>query len=177
VPQATTANPVAATFSGLDGHPGVKKSAPVALLVGIGLLALIGLGLGGVALVKGRSTPAAGSETTASASPVGVAPASTEPSNVQAGKTAEPAASAAVEPAASAALKEQAPVATAVTPTPTAAVAGGTVVANGGAHRPGAAVPKAGAPIASAKPPNATSAAPAATPKANPKEKPINLGF
>lgn len=179
-PQATTGNPVAATYSGIDGTGAPKKGAPVALFVGIGLLALVGLGLGGVALVKGRGTPGttgAGGEPAGSVSAVATAPASAEPT-AAAAKTSETAAAAsatadAPPPAsASAASKEPAAPGTAT-----------AVAAQGGGHRPAATgTPKTAAPVASAKPPAAavTTAAAAATPppaKTGTKEKPINLGF
>ena len=92
-PQATTGNPVAQTFSGLEGMP--KKGVPIAVYVGIGLLAVVGLGLGGFAFVKGRlataagngdhaasgtvASSSAGSATIASAEPSGAKPTDTPP--------------------------------------------------------------------------------------------------
>jgi serine/threonine-protein kinase len=171
-PQVTTGNPVAQTFSGLDGMP--KKSAPVALFVGIGLLAVVGLGLGGVALVKGRGPAAgAGGDTMGSASAVATATTSAAASAAPVAKATE---NAPADPPASAAAKDPAtPPSAAPSASVAAAPAGGThrpIAPNAGVagHAP-AATPGKPAP---ATPPATTVAAPA---KPAGTQKPINLGF
>jgi serine/threonine protein kinase len=169
-PHATTGNPVAATYSGLDAQGVPKKGAPVALFVGIGLLALVGLGLGGVALVKGRTVATGGGEPEGSASAVASAPVSAAATAEQPVASATEAASAPpapAEPSASAAAE------------PTATVAAApTHASTGGVHRPAPPATKTAAPVASAKPTaTAATAATPATTKAGGKEKPINLGF
>jgi serine/threonine-protein kinase len=170
-PHATTGNPVAQTFSGLDGLP--KKGAPVALFVGIGVLALVGLGLGGVALVKGRSAASGGGDPSASTSAVATvtAPATAESSAPVAKATdtapAVPASAAAKDPATPASATPSASVAVAVA----AGAAPGT-------HRP--TPPTGHAPVgaAPAKPPTATPPTTVAAPAKPPgTQKPINLGF
>ena len=65
-PQGTTGNPVAQTFSGIDAGGMPRKGVPIAVYVGIGMLAVVGLGLGGFAFVKGRAGTAAGAGATGS---------------------------------------------------------------------------------------------------------------
>ena len=65
-PQVTTGNPVAQTFSGLDAGGMPRKGVPIAVYIGIGMLAVVGLGLGGFAFVKGRAGTAAGGGPTGS---------------------------------------------------------------------------------------------------------------
>ncbi|MBC7052082.1 hypothetical protein G6O46_24040, partial [Salmonella enterica subsp. enterica serovar Enteritidis] len=98
--------PVAQTFSGLD----VKKSPPVLLFVGIAALAFIGLGLGGFALVRGRSA-AAGAVSDQPASSAVVARATTSaPVTVDSAPVATPAENA---PAKDPAAKDPSPLASA----------------------------------------------------------------
>jgi serine/threonine protein kinase len=172
-PQATTGNPVAATYSGLEGHGLPKKSAPVALFVGVGLLAFVGLGLGGVALVRGRGTSATGNSPAGSAS-ASVAVASSEP-------TSAPVAKATENPSSPAPADADAGVDTAAAEpavTAAAATAATTPPANGGGHRPAGGTHVAGAtparPATAASP--ATTAAAPAKP-AGTQKQPANLGF
>ncbi|MEA2746777.1 MAG: eukaryotic-like serine/threonine-protein kinase [Myxococcales bacterium] len=179
-PQGTTGNPVAATFSGIDPN-GVPKKSSVGIVIGIGaVIALVGIGLGGVAIVRGRNasgpivdpatlsnasgTPVASASVTATASVT----AAGEPSSAPVAKAAETAATAAAADAG----------ADPATATPAVAAA----AANGGVHRPagngGGHAPTGGG----AKPPPATPATPPAAPVAAPAkpagtQKPINLGF
>ena len=174
-PHVTTGNPVAQTFSGLDAGGMPRKGVPIAVYVGIGMLAMVGLGLGGFAFVKGRSGTAAGGGPAGSggASP-SAAVASAEATSV---KPVDPPA----DPAASSvAAKEPA------TPPSASASAAPVVVAGGhhpstsgvGAH-PVAATPRA--PVAAAAPSPAQAAAappkPAATPTAKPAGTIKDLGF
>jgi serine/threonine protein kinase len=176
-PQNTTGNPVANTYSGMDGN-GVPKKSPVALFVGIGaVIALVGLGLGGVALVRGRSTsgpivdPAtANGSATASASQ---ATAAADPSSAPVAKAAEtPPVIAAADAGADPAAKDPATPATSAT---VAAVpANGGVhhgSSNGGGHAPAGGAAKPATPLT---PPATPVAAPAKPPGT---QKPINLGF
>ena len=175
-PQVTTGNPVAQTFSGLEGMP--KKGVPVAVYIGIGLLAVVGLGLGGFAVVKGRTGTAAGGEPPGSSvasntSAAGSAVASAEPSGAKPAETTpEASAVAAKDPA---------------TPPSASASASAAVVAavppNGGAHRPvvGAA-PHAPTtskqPVAAAAPPPPQPPATPPKPGVKPAAKPgADLGF
>jgi serine/threonine-protein kinase len=175
-PQATTGNPVAQTFSGLDGGGAQKKGVPLAVYIGIGLLAVVGLGLGGFAFVKGRAVAAGGgtSPTTSAASAAVSSTASVAAADASATPTdppADPAASAvaAKDPAAPASASASAASTAAVAP-----VAAGT-------HRPlvgGAphAAPSTKPPVAAVTPPTA------ATPKggvggAKPPPRPNDLGF
>jgi hypothetical protein len=180
-PQATTGNPVANTYSGLDGNGQPKKSTPVALFVGVAVLALVGLGLGGVALVRGRGTSAAGNPP--GSSTASVAGASPEPTSAPVAKATEnpsapttpAAADAGAEPAATAATAE--PAAGAATTVAAAPANGGThrpANAGGGTHVSGAAPPKTAA-AAPPPPPPATTAAATAKPAGT--QKPVNLGF
>jgi predicted lipid-binding transport protein (Tim44 family) len=177
-PQNTTANPVAQTFSGLDTP---KKSPPVALFVGIGVLALVGLGLGGFAIVKGRSATAI-EGTDPTATPSVVASARSAPGAAPAGVDSAPVAKAsetapAVDPSASAAAKDPATPASAAS---SAAVAAATPPA----HRPASGQPakpvQPAQPTVAAKPAGGTPPAtpPAgATAKPASTQKPVNLGF
>jgi serine/threonine protein kinase len=177
-PQVTTGNPVAQTFSGLDAGGVPKKGVPIAVYVGIGMLAVVGLGLGGFAFVKGRSTSAgAGSDPTGSsaASSTAVASASAAASVEATAKPAEatPEAVAAKDPAAPPSASASASASAA----PVAAAPGA------GAHRPvvGATPHTTGGtkpPVVAAAPP--PTPPPAATPKAGTtpaKPKPNDLGF
>jgi serine/threonine-protein kinase len=156
-PQVTTGNPVAQTFSGLEA----KKSPPVLLFVGIAALALVGLGLGGFALVRRSSVASAGTDHAASSSVVvsaATAPATVDSAPVAKASDSAPATDA--TPAASAAPSASAAVATATPPQ----------------HRPGAGqTPKPVQPTASVKTTGATPVA--ATAKPVPTQKTVNLGF
>ena len=174
-PQNTTGNPVANTYSGMDGN-GVPKKSPVALFVGIGaVIALVGLGLGGVALVRGRA-PAVDPATAAngSATPTAAqASATADPSSAPVAKAAETApVAAAVDAGAEPAGKDPA-----IPATPASVAA---VPANGGAHHGagngGGHAPAGGAgrPATPVTPPANPVAAPAKPPGT---QKPINLGF
>lgn len=177
-PQVTTGNPVAATYSGLGAHGVPKKGAPVALFVGIALLAVVGLGLGGVALVMGR-TPASGSgDVVSSASAAATAPpgVSGEPSApvAKATESAPAPVASAAEPSPSASASATDPVAA-----PAASVTAVATQAGGSTHRPGGpAAQRSAAPVGAAAKSPATPATPVAAPaKTGAKEKPINLGF
>jgi serine/threonine protein kinase len=174
-PQNTTGNPVANTYSDMDGN-GVPKKSSVALFVGIGaVIALVGLGLGGVALVRGRgpvADPATAGNGSASAT-ASQAPVAADPSSAPVAKAAETApVVAAADAGADPSVKD---------PATSASVA--AVPANAGTHhgsgssggRPaggGAARPVN--PATPPTPPNTTVAAPAQPPGT---QKPINLGF
>jgi len=164
-PQATTGNPVAQTFPGLEpGAATPKKGTPVAVFVGIGLLALVGLGLGGVALMKGRTAQGGGGDPTGSAT-VATATATADPSSAVASAKATPSA----EPPATVAAKDSTPPAAEAD-----AGAAATLPAGAGAaatHRP------AGAPVRPATPVAAVAPAPvkqpvAATPATPPTAPP-----
>jgi serine/threonine-protein kinase len=179
-PQVTTGNPVAQTFSGLDaGMP--KKGVPIAVYVGIGLLAVVGLGLGGFAFVKGRSGTAAGSgdpagsgavasasagpaaisTAVATAEPSGAKPTDTPPDLSAAGGAKDPATPPSASASASAAAVAVAP-------------------AGGGVHRPvvgvapHTATPAVKPPVVAAQPPPPATAA---KPGVKPPPKPNDLGF
>ncbi len=175
-PQATTGSPVAGTFPGIEPNGMPKKSPPIALFIGVGVLALVGLGLGGAALLH-KGSAAAGAEHASSGSASG--PAGEASSAPVAKATENPAPSApdasAAEPASTTAAADPAPA-----PTTDAKAAAAAPVANGGAHHTtggGGAHTSAGA----AKPGTTTAAPPATTVAAPAKpagtQKPINLGF
>jgi serine/threonine-protein kinase len=162
--QATTGNPVAATYSGLEGASAPKKS-PVAIFAGLGLLLLIGVGLGGVALMKGRAA-GSGSDPATSKSNVAV---------VSASAIAPEAASAALP---SKTAESPVPAVDSAAPLNVAASASASAVAATpivqhhpaapGANHPQTAKPVAAAPVV------ATAAAASAKPSG---PKPFNLGF
>ena len=165
-PASTTGSPVAGTFPGIE--PGThlpKKGPPVALFVGVGVLALVGLGLAGAAvLARGRSTHAAAEPSTsaqAGGPEVSTPVIATIPS---AADLATPAASA---------------IAAKDPELPASASASATVAANPlpagvGGHRPAGTAPIK----ALTKTPAATTTpAPTVAASASGKEKPINLGF
>jgi len=161
-PHLSTGNPVAATFSGVEPPATVpKKGPPIALFAVLGVLLVVGLGFGAVAI---RGKAAAGGEKegpTASAS-VTPPPASADPpppaTAAQTAAAADPPPPA--ETAAPAPAVSSAPAAAAAAPPAAVAVA----------HRPKPAV------AAPAAKPAAPAAAPAASAKpAGPK--PPALGF
>jgi serine/threonine protein kinase len=174
----TTGNPVVgATFSGVEPPAGLpKKGAPIGLFIGIGALAIVGLGLGGVAMVKGRSS-GSGGDPMASASAASAAAASASAAVTSA--TAE----ASAAPSAVAAVSASAP------PDPTAKEpekpAAPAVPVGVAVHRPVAQNPPP-APIANAgaktgtTPATKPGTAPPTTPPVaapGPTKKPLNLGF
>jgi serine/threonine-protein kinase len=184
---ASTGPGTGATFSGVEPPAGVPgKGPPVALFVGIGALALVGLALGGVALVRGRGHAADAPVVSGAGSGSAGESPSARPAQTSTA-TAEPAASAAVVASAVASATASATAATEPEPagsasaSPSAAAAGGNPA--GGAHHASPGAPKAPAsakppPVAVvAPPPTPATAATAATPPPKGREKPINLGF
>ena len=170
-PQGTTGNPVAATYSGIDASGVPKKSTPVALFVGVGALALVGLALGGVALVRGRNTSGPIVDPAAAASMSPPASATADPSSAPVAKATENPPTPAVADAGAAA------VAAATDPAATASTAAATPAAPVGHHPAtggGTHVAAAPAKPATAAPPATTVAAPA---KPAGTQKPVNLGF
>jgi serine/threonine-protein kinase len=168
---ASSGNPSGnGTFNGIEpSATAPKKGVPVALVAAGVVLALLGIGLGGAAMMKGRSHASAGehADPTASAAKTPEPPAS---------DTATAAATAAAAPTpAPAPAKDPEPTATpSATPSaPVAAVPAPAVPAAGGTHRQ--AVPVA-AKSATGKAQAAAATPPVAAPAAS-KEKPINLGF
>ncbi len=165
--QGTTANPVAATFSGVGLHGLPRKSAPVVFLF-IGLLALVGLGLGGFAMVKRYQAETALTERRA-ASPPGVPTAPQASVTVAASSMGSPSESAELSPKASAAA-------------PSSLVAAPPPQNTPGDRRPTAAPLRSGGSLGLLKPQptplgvTAVASSPPPT-KPVPKEKPINLGF
>ena len=164
----STNNPIAGTFPGVEpGSMGPKKKgAPVALFVGIGLLALVGSGLGGAAFMKGRR--AHGATSPASSSEASVLPEATASSAVTAiaGPAPPDSAVAAKDPDASATASAT----VAANPVP--------VAPGGGTHRPLPGPPAV--KTAATKPPGPAITTAAATPSAAAsaaKKPPINLGF
>ncbi|HSO34373.1 MAG TPA: protein kinase, partial [Labilithrix sp.] len=164
----TTGNPITGTFPGVEPSAGVpKKGAPVALIVGGLLLALIGVGLGGAAMLKGRAH--------ASSDPPGTGSSASAGSGAAAGKAPEVVAT---ETAPVASAKEPEPPPAVTAPSASASVAANPVPvvpvpAGGGGHRqPISGTVKTG----TTKVPTAAATAAAAAPAAS-KEKPINLGF
>jgi serine/threonine protein kinase len=180
-PQNTTGNPVANTYSGMDGR-GVPKKSPVALFIGIGaVIALLGIGLGGVALVRGRapsSGPIADPATMPGGSATTIASqgsAAADPSSAPVVKAAETppvpaAADAGVDPAA----KDPA---TPATPATVAAVPANGGVHHGPTNSGGHASPGGARPATPATPPTPPATPVAATAKPAGTQKPINLGF
>jgi serine/threonine protein kinase len=188
-PHATTGNPVANTYSGLDGPP---KKVPVALFVGVGLLAVIGLGLGTFALMSHNHSVAttsagASADPAASGATSAVATAPTAPSSETPGaaasvaaKTPDPTPDPPSTGAASAAPSASvASVASAVPAVPHAGGGGGGGGhgGGGGAGTHGAIGAKTGAVAPPPPPPPTTAAAATAATPPKGKEKPINLGF
>jgi serine/threonine-protein kinase len=182
-PQATTGSPVAGTFPGIEPNGMPKKSPPIALFIGVGVLALVGLGLGGAALLH-KGPAAASSEHAGSAAASAPGPSAEASSAPVVKATENPAAPAApdagaAEPAATTAAADPA----AATPTADAKAAAAAPVANGGGHHTtgaggGGSHTSAAAPV---KPATTTAAPPATTAAATAKpagtQKPINLGF
>jgi eukaryotic-like serine/threonine-protein kinase len=173
-PSHTTGNPViAGTFSGVEGVP--KKGAPIALFIGIGALALVGITLGGVAVVKGRSS-GSGADPMGSASAAmsasAMASAEVAPSASVAATASAVASAGSSAPSASAAAADppKDPVA-AATHRPATNPVNPVVAANPAAAKPGAGVAapavKPGAPVAAPPPP----------PPPPGGKKPLNLGF
>ena len=177
----STGNPVvAATFSGVDSPTIPKKSPPVAVFVGIGLLAVIGLGLGGFAMVKRSQNAAAGGGSgSATASATETATANTATAQASASALASATAAATTESSATATASATPPASASA---PASAVAGGgNAPATVAAAKP--AVPAK--PAGGAKPVgntgssgNSSGGNAAAQPPAKPGgPKPINLGF
>ena len=169
--QGTTGNPVAQTFSGIDAGGMPRKGVPIAVYIGIGMLAVVGLGLGGFAFVKGRTGTAAGGGPTGS----GVTSAAVASADATGTKPADPPA----DPTASAvAVKDP------VTPPSASASASVAAVApvtthhptGGGGHAVAPTTPKG--TIAAAMPPPVQPVAPPPKPGTPPKPPgPKDLGF
>ena len=168
-PQATTGNPVAQTFSGIDATGLPKKGVPIAVYVGIGMLAVVGLGLGGFAFVKGRPGAGAGGETAGSGSAVASATAaiaSGEPSSAKPEGTPPDGTASAVA---------------ANDPSPPASASASVAAVAAPVHRAPLGVAPHTTP-ATVKPPVVAAAPPPPTPAVPPKgakppPKPNDLGF
>jgi serine/threonine-protein kinase len=188
-PGGITGNPVAATFSGMDSVGVPKKSPPIALFVGVGLLAVVGLGLGGFAMFKKNSAQGSASgdpATSASMASAGTTapPPSADPAATPTAKATEtmpdPAGSASAGSFAAGAPGSASASAVAAATPP----GGGSphTTTGGAAHPPIGGGHPAAPPVVAAKTPTTPPATPPATP-ATPattgkgKEKPINLGF
>jgi serine/threonine-protein kinase len=173
--QASTGG-VAGTYPGLEAAGLPAKRPPVAVLVGLGLFALVGLGLGGVALLKGRSAPSASAPASTSAAAALTATAAS-PGAASAQVTASPSETA--SPSVASASAAVAPAASASSSAP------GSPGARTGSRgpvlsaRPSATAPTTGPVAASARPAGANPAGanPAGANPAGTKEKPLNLGF
>ncbi len=165
-----TGSPTTGTFNGIEPSSALpKKGAPVALIVGGLLLALVGMGLGGAAVLKGRAhtnDPPAHLEPSAVAANSGESTGSTPPPPSEtATATPEP------PPAEIAAAAPSASASVAAVPS----APGGAAASGGGAHRPQPVPVAAKTGSASTKIP--TAATPSVVAPAASKEKPINLGF
>ncbi|MBS2012947.1 MAG: serine/threonine protein kinase [Deltaproteobacteria bacterium] len=183
----STGSPVAgATFSGVDSPAVPKKSPPVAVFVGVGLLAVIGLGLGGFAMMKRsqQATAGAGSATADTATATTNATASANSSS-RVPPSADPHASAAASAPASASASATSVATAEPSSAPSAASATPPATVAGGGTPPTTPVAVAQKPVTTpskpvAKPPsNGTSggAPPAQSPAKPSGTKPINLGF
>jgi len=172
----STGNPVAATFSGVEPPAGMpRKSPPLALIVGIAAIAIVGIALGGFALVRGRSAHAGGTAASGSALPSesGAAAVPTTAAEGTASSTSATASATATAPAAMTTPASASAAPTVASATSTAAPTTRPTVGAATAAGAGAAGTKATASAAkSAAPPTATAASTAPG-----KEKPINLGF
>ncbi|MBX3192927.1 MAG: protein kinase [Labilithrix sp.] len=172
MPPPAHAAQTGATFSGVEPPVTVPKSGPpVGLLIGLGAVALIGLALGGVALMRGRAAPPPSEPVAASAPPE----ASSAP--VASAAPSDSSATAANDPPPSPSATEAPP----ETPEkPAEKPPEKPVVAAG--HRPAQPAAPSKPLAAPAKPPEKPVAAtsPPATPAkpaASTGPKPINLGF
>ena len=167
----STANPITGTFPGVEPSAGLpKKGVPVGVFVGIGLLALAGLGLGGAAfVVRGRATHGSADPTSASVSAAPAAPEMSASSAGAAKPAADPApsvsATAAKEPQPSASASASASVAP--NPAPVGVGVGTHRPINGGT---GGVAPARSTKIPTAATPHAASAPAKGT-------KPMDLGF
>jgi serine/threonine-protein kinase len=161
-----------ATFSGVEPPAALpKKGPPIAVLVGVGALALIGVALGGFAMLKGKGAQAS-ADPSPSAS-VAAAGATSEPKPADPTPTAELAPTTVVAPSAAPSAAASAPATAGAAPAVAAgAGAGGHTVA---AKQPAAQkAPVAAASIVAAPPP---AQPPPAKPPAPAPTKKNDLGF
>jgi len=173
-PQATTGSPVAGTFPGIEPNGMPKKSPPIAIFIGVGVLALVGLGLGGAALLhKGGAASGAEHAASGTASANASGGVAAESSSAPVAKATENAVASAApsapdagaEPATTTAAAEPAP----ATPAPA------TPPGNGAHHPTGGGGSHVAAPAKPVTAPPATTVAAPAKPAGT--QKPINLGF
>jgi serine/threonine protein kinase len=161
---ASTGGPVALSGSGLSA-PGVpRKGPPVALLVGVGGLALVGLVLGGVALVSRSNATAEGTGPAAASATVAAV-------EVPEPKAAPPPTEPPEPPPPTAAAAEVPPPEVEPEPEPTAASATPSTGKKPSSTRP-ATTAKPTTATATKPAPSATTAA-----KPQPTNKPFSLGF